>query len=967
MKYNIEDFEQDSFLDLKKGLHQHSIFTAIDLALLSKKNWLFYINYNEYKELSSAYGLILDNPKILLVPDPESSTGVDGFLSIYDKLDEKLSLSIDKNLNNIKILVVVKDTITCEYKKVVSKVTINDKSNYSQVLDSLKKVGYEQTNYVEQPKQFCIKGGVIDIYSPIYNQPTRVCLYDTETSLSFYNLATGLSSNEKIEDLILTKRSIKKTKVTISSLFDFNRYNKYIFKPELKEIKGGLFTKIDYKVFIKNKTRSIYLEDVFFSAYQYKGFVIAPASYKKGSVVSAQQEDVALERGDFVCHEDFGVGVLIGLIGGDDKDEEEFLKIKYEDAVVQLSIRNLHKLSFVSRENISDTPLNSLSKKNVWARQKSKVTAVVEHKIKELVDFYTNKKNNYRAPYNFGGQIEKSFLDAFEYEDTPDQEIVWKEIAKDLEGNNPMYRLLCGDVGFGKTELSIRAAFRVVINNGQVLILAPTTVLAGQHFKVFKERLESFGVIISLFVGTLNNDDKNKIKTDWVEGKIDILIGTSAVVYNPVFIKYTSLFVVDEEHKFGVKDKEGVLEGFVNKDVLLMSATPIPRSLNLSLSGLNDISTLGSPPVLRKPIQTFINYFNDSLIKRSIEYEVSRGGQVFFVHNNISSMLSIKNYLLRILPRLRILVAHSKVAPSLLQKNILSFVEGSADLLLCTSIIGSGIDIPNANTIIINSSHRFGLGQLHQIRGRVGRSDKQGYAYMLIPETTQLNPRARKRLITIEKNVSLGSGYHIAKSDLQIRGGGMLFGYNQSGKSFDFGFEFYSKLMSKSLSKSNSKSPSFVVDNFVYNVPFLCVFPNNYIENSFDRLRNYRLLNSTYSTDKLTVFCNNLIDLYGPLPVEALNLTNMRLFSLLSGYFGLFSLVCKGSRVVFSFNNSFKRGKELFKFLDNNKPSLGLVVYKFNSISLGTELLLDFNVGVKINGAFLVRFLKLFKDSYEEI
>lgn len=314
-----------------------------------------------------------------------------------------------------------------------------------------------------------------------------------------------------------------------------------------------------------------------------------------------------------------------------------------------------------------------------------------------------------------------------------------------------------------------------------------------------------------------------------------------------------------------------------------------------------------------------------------------------------------------------ILIAHSKVPKKELQKNIEKFVEGQADILLCTSIIGSGIDIPNANTIIVNSAHRFGLGQLHQIRGRVGRSDRQGYAYMLIPESTNLNMKAKKRLITIEKNISLGSGYHIAKSDLQIRGGGMLFGYDQSGKAFDFGFEFYSKLMSEYISKNSASTKTFLVDNFVYNVSFVCVFPNNYIADGFERLRNYRLLNSIYSKSKVLVFCDNLKDKFGPLPEEAVNMVNMRLLSFVASKISLVRVLVKKNIVVISFNNTFKRGSELFKFLVGLGRSMGVINYSFKDLEQATELNLEFSASLSLDAAFLLSFLNNFKGSYEKV
>lgn len=967
MKHSLDKIKKSAFDNLLNKKYVGSLFDSLDLALFSGGLWRFSLTDNEYIELLSAVNLILDDPRVLVLPTENKNVSISGFVSIYDKLDEKFSTAINNGLRGVKILISPLNVKNIHYKSVVEQVVINTVSSYNDIIKSLKLVGYEKVDYVESTREFCVKGGVIDVYSPNYNNPVRICMYDSDATLNFYSLSTGLSMDAGVDELILTKREEVESLLDVSYLIKKTNIKNKIQTFRAFSTKNKEFICLDYKGFVKNNSETVYTPDLSFFSFKHKNILLAPNSYKKPSLPTPQQEDVALEKGDCVCHEDFGVGLLLGLVGGDQDDEHEFLKIKYEDAVVQLSIKSLHKLSFVSRETNEDVKLNSLSKKGVWSKQKNRVSAFVENKTKDLLSFYANKKNNHRPAFPFGGDLEKEFIESFAYKDTVDQDNAWKEISADLEKDTAMYRLLCGDVGFGKTEISLRAAFRVVVNGGKVLVLSPTSVLARQHYSVFKERLNSFGVIVRLYVGSSSLSNKNDIKNMWIEGGVDIIIGTSAVLYDDVFIKYTSLFIVDEEHKFGVKDKEGVLEGFINKDVLLMSATPIPRSLNLSMSGLNDISTLGTPPIMRKPIQTFVNYFDDNLIKRSIEYEINRGGQVFFVHNNIASLVSIKNFIKRICPMVNIVIAHSKLNKKELESNIETFVKGGAELLLCTSIIGSGVDIPNANTIIINSAHRFGLGQLHQIRGRVGRSDKQGFAYMLIPESSSLGVKSKKRLITIEKNVSLGSGYHIAKSDLQIRGGGMMFGYDQSGKSFDFGFEFYSKLMSKYISKEHNSSVSFIVDNFVYKVDFLCVFNGNYIKNSFDRLRNYRLLNSVYTKSKLSLFRSGLVDRYGPLTSSSENLINMRLFSLYAVDFCLSRVVVRGLVVVFSFNNSFKRGLELFKFLSAKGDTFGIDNYKFKDLEHATELSLQLNKGNEVCSKFLLSFMDSFKEYYEKV
>ena len=959
--YNIKDIAKKLLLTQKFGL---SVFSGIDLALSSKQKIAFEVSINEYIELSSACGLILNNPNILVLPGDYGLGALDGFISITDKLTDKLSYVLSSGLKDVFVIVFIKGVDLYKYYDIIKTEKLDLNIDYNMVVNKLNLVGYERVVSIDSPNQYCVKGGVIDVFSPLYANPIRVCLYDDVPSLRFFNLSSGLMLKGAIKEFVLIKKKKKERHITIQRLLQKTKIKKYTGVLGKQKKTQSSFVPILYSDFIKQNKEKQYLDSLYFSAYLYNGIILAPVSYKKQSVVALPQEDVSLEKGDYVCHEDFGVGVLVGFVGGDGENSQEFLKIKYKDATVRLSVDNLNKLTFVSRELSNNIKTHALSKRGLWKKQKARSKELVCESVEQLVSFYKNKQNVYRRPYVCDQALELPFLGAFKYQDTKGQALAWKEISQDLEKERPMYRLLCGDVGFGKTEISMRAAFRVVINGGRVLLLAPTSVLVAQHRRVFGDRFKSFPINIRSYSSSLSLSDRVKIKNSWVRGDIDILIGTSALLYDDVFIEFASIFIIDEEHRFGVKDKEGVLDRFINKDVLLLSATPIPRSLNLSLSGLSDISILSSPPVLRSPIQTFVGYLNDLLIKRAIDFELSRSGQVFFVHNNIDSIRSIKSYLMRLCPNIQVLVAHSKVPPKELKGRLLSFVNHKADLLLCTSIIGSGIDIPNANTIIINGAHRFGLGQLHQIRGRVGRSVRQGFAYLLLPQGFGLTINAKKRLKSIEKNVSLGSGYNIAKSDLQIRGGGVLFGYQQSGRSFDFGFEFYSKLLSKTVSSVLGESVYSFVDNFVYSVDFVCSFSSSYIKNSFDRLRFYRLLGGYYDKAKVAVFRAHLKDLYGPLPLGATNLIHMRLVSILCFYLKITSLVCKLGKVTLSFSPSFKGGDFLLSFLVVCKDVFGLESHVFRVTDNATVLCLCFNKKKSLDGLFLLDFLKKMKGGY---
>jgi len=957
VKQNIDIQNLAKQADLSGEL---SALHIIDLSLLAGSVRIVHVNYNQYIDIVSSYGLVLDRQDVLVLPFVESNVVADGFVSIYDKLIDKFSFCLANNFKGVRLLIVLDGVTSYSYNATIKEVVVNSDVTYEQSINMLASIGYERVDFIEQPKQYCLKGGIIDVYSPLSSLPYRICFYDGEFSIKNYQINTGLSVGPILDNLVLLKNSVEETTINLDDvLLRFKSINNGLVN-SCSDYKFPVLP-VEHSVLLKEKQSAIFSDSLFFSSYKIDNCLIAPKHLEKSrSEVYAQQEDVALEVGDLVCHEDFGVGKLVGFVSSADEDGEDYLKINYEDASVQLSVKSLFKLSFVSRETSDDLVLGSLSKKGRWVKQKKSLLGDIDNNVKGIIDFYANKKKIYRTPFPYGGKLEREFLDSFGYEETKDQSVVWSEIVSDLEDSCPMYRLVCGDVGFGKTELAIRAAFRVVVNGGKVLVMAPTSILSRQLFEVFGLRLGSFGVSVGLYTGACSSIDRNSVKDAWVQGACDVVIGTNSITYDDVFIKLSNMIIIDEEHRFGVKDKEGFLEGYETKDVLLMSATPIPRSLNLSLSGLNDISTLGTPPVLRRPIQTFISYFNDVVIKRSVEYELNRGGQVFFVHNNIQSMPSIKSYIKRLLPNINIVLAHSRLSKKELKNNVLDFINKGADLLLCTSIIGSGVDIPNANTIIINNSHRFGLGQLHQIRGRVGRSEKQGYAYMLLPENSSLSVVAKKRLVTIEKNVSLGSGYHIAKSDLNIRGGGLLFGFKQSGKSFDFGFEFYSKLMSRSIEKFSGSTLQGFVDNFVYKVFFSAFFSSSFIPGSVERLRAYRLLNSIYSAPKVNRFVENLIDSYGPLPDSAKNLVSLRLVSILAFDLFITSIDCSDSHIVLSFNSSFNKGEQLFKFLSDHAKDFDVQSYSFDQREHVTLLNLKHNNN-NINGEFLVGFFKAFK------
>ncbi|MDH5610308.1 MAG: helicase-related protein, partial [Cyclobacteriaceae bacterium] len=479
-------------------------------------------------------------------------------------------------------------------------------------------------------------------------------------------------------------------------------------------------------------------------------------------------------------------------------------------------------------------------------------------------------------------ELESSFI----YEDTPDQGSATNDVKKDMEQPHPMDRLVCGDVGFGKTEVAIRAVFKAVNAGKQVVVLVPTTILALQHFNTFSDRLKDFPISIDYINRFKTSKDITRIKKELKEGKIDIIIGTHRIVNKDIEFKDLGLLVIDEEQKFGVKVKERLKEIRVNVDVLTLTATPIPRTLHFSLMGARDLSIIATPPPNRRPVTTEIHEFSEEIIRDAVSHELRRGGQVFFVHNRIHDIEKIANTIYKLVPDARIGIAHGQMDGKLLEKVMLRFIEGEYDVLVSTNIIESGLDIPNANTIIINRPHMFGLSDLHQMRGRVGRSNTKAYCYLLSPPASALTADARKRLITLEEFSDLGDGIKVAMRDLDIRGAGNLLGSEQSGFINDMGFEMYHKILDEAVSELKETEFQALFENELLGIENLkklvqdctietdleILIPQDYVSNTSERLQLYTTLDSLQTEEELTVFRTNLTDRFGslPIPVEEL-------------------------------------------------------------------------------------------------
>lgn len=586
-----------------------------------------------------------------------------------------------------------------------------------------------------------------------------------------------------------------------------------------------------------------------------------------------------LQPGDFVTHIDYGIGKFAGLekreVNG--KEQEAIRLIYRDDDLLYVSIHSIHKISKYTGKEGTPPSISKLGSPE-WENKKKNVKKKVADIAKDLINLYAKRKQAPGYAFTKDSYLQAELESSFVYEDTPDQASATESVKEDMEQQHPMDRLVCGDVGFGKTEVAIRAAFKAVTDGKQVAVLVPTTILAMQHYRTFKERLSDFPVEIE-YINRFKSTKQIKETLKRVkEGKTDILIGTHRIVSKDVDFKDLGLMVIDEEQKFGVKVKEKLKELRVNVDALTLTATPIPRTLHFSLMGARDLSIISTPPPNRQPVTTELHTFNEEIMRDAISFELRRGGQVFFVHNRVKDIEEIANIILRLVPDARVGVAHGQMEGSVLEKNMLRFIEGEYDVLVSTNIIESGLDIPNANTIIINQAHMFGLSDLHQMRGRVGRSNKKAFCYLLTPPTIGLSSDARKRLSTLEEFSDLGYGFKVAMRDLDIRGAGNLLGAEQSGFISDLGFDMYHKILDEAVQelketefkdlfvKELSETTKVLVQDCNVETDLEVLIPDEYVSNISERLSLYAKLDNLKEEEKLQKFKNGLVDRFGPLP-----------------------------------------------------------------------------------------------------
>ena len=680
--------------------------------------------------------------------------------------------------------------------------------------------------------------------------------------------------------------------------------------------------------------------------------------YSKKQTITLK-ELTSLSVGDYVTHIDHGIGKFGGLQKIDvEGKKQEAIKLVYADNdIVYVSIHSLHKISKYNGKDGAPPKIYKLGS-NAWKALKQKTKARVKHIAFNLIQLYAKRKLEKGYAFAPDSYLQKELESSFIYEDTPDQVTATNDVKMDMESDKPMDRLVCGDVGFGKTEVAIRAAFKAVDNSKQVAVLVPTTILAYQHFRTFSERLKDLPVK----VGYLNRFRTAKQKAETLkeleEGTLDILIGTHQLVNKNVKFKDLGLLIIDEEQKFGVNVKDKLKTISETVDTLTLTATPIPRTLQFSLMAARDLSVITTPPPNRYPIETQVVSFNEEVIRDGISYEIERGGQVFFINNRIENIKEVAGMIQRLVPGTKVGIGHGQMDGKKLEELMLSFMEGEFDVLVATTIIESGLDVPNANTIFINNANNFGLSDLHQMRGRVGRSNKKAFCYFITPPYSAMTDDARKRIQALEQFSELGSGFNIAMKDLEIRGAGDLLGGEQSGFINEIGFDTYQKIMNEAIEelKENEFAELYPEDNDVetkeyvkdiqIDTDFEILFPDEYINNITERLNLYNELNLIKDEANLVLFEQKLIDRFGPLPKPAVALLNSVRLKWKATAMGIEKVVIKQGKMIGYFigdqQSNFYQSNRFMKVLQYVQQNGNVCKMKEKQTKSGLRLLLTF-------------------------
>ncbi len=866
-------------------------------------------------------------------------------------------------------------------RKAVSESILSVKEGDSLDFENLKQVlsdaGFEKVDFVSEPGQFAVRGGIVDIFSYSDNVPYRLDFFGNEVeSISKFNIDSQRSS-EKVKNVEIFPDLNKNTSVMAlggQTIFEYiGKENCIVWHDTFEHLESlyqgyrtislngrrtdvlpedsaagfsGLQVELScspqpsfnknfalladdirkrnsegYTVYISSpsleqteRIRSIFKDSSHIAAGEYPHFEHLQTSVHEGFVcpgariciytdhqiferyhrVKVRREVERSERlaiedlnafhvGDYIVHIDHGVGVFGGLvktnIGG---KMQEAIKIMYRDGdVIFVSVHSLHKISKYKSKDGVPPKIYKLGS-GAWNKLKTTTKAKIKDIAKELIALYAERKQTRGFAFSADNYMQNELEASFMFEDTPDQTAATKAIKRDMESPNPMDRLVCGDVGFGKTEVAIRAAFKAVCDSKQVCVLVPTTILALQHYKTFRERLAKYPCRVDYLSRLRSAKDIREITSGIKDGKIDIIIGTHRLLNKNIKFKDLGLLIVDEEQKFGVSAKERLRQLKVEVDTLTLTATPIPRTLQFSLLGARDLSIINTPPPNRLPVHTEIIDFKEEYIKDAIDNELNRGGQVFFVHNRVEDLPAVEQMINRICPRARTITGHGQMEPSELERRMLDFINGDYDVLISTTIIENGIDIPNANTMIISQAQMFGLSDLHQLRGRVGRSSLKAYCYLIVPPVTSISEDAKRRIKAIEAFSELGSGFNIAMQDLDIRGAGNLLGGEQSGFIADMGFETYQRILAEAFIEINSsrtdieehpeEDVQFVSDCAV-DTDMELYIPDEYISQATEKIKLYKELDAMTDAGGIDAFLASLEDRFGPPPEQVKQLS----------------------------------------------------------------------------------------------
>lgn len=836
---------------------------------------------------------IENHKKITIIPNVEHKRlqeNRESFLSYISPETIIFSQNTSDSKDQIKKLFVkacdIYDNLESEVQRLTPNELFVDSSNFIQALESFKVIELSTSPYFDTVFQVDFLTKPQPSFNKQFDLLVENLNENTENGIKNLIYCTSEAQANRFKEIFTTFRENESKAVLEYETKVFPIYQGFI--DEEKQI--ACYT--DHQIFER-----------------YHKFSLKSNRSKKQNITL--KELTSLTVGDYVTHIDHGIGKFGGLQKIDvDGKKQEAIKLVYADNdIVYVSIHSLHKISKYNGKDGTPPKIYKLGS-NAWKTLKQKTKARVKHIAFNLIELYAKRrlqKGFACAPDSYlQAELESSFI----YEDTPDQLKATQDVKADMESDRPMDRLVCGDVGFGKTEVAIRAAFKMVDNGKQVAVLVPTTILAFQHYKTFIERLKDLPVNVAYLNRFKTAKQKSEILKDLAEGRIDIIIGTHQLVNKNVQFKELGLLIIDEEQKFGVAVKDKLKTLSENIDTLTLTATPIPRTLQFSLMAARDLSVISTPPPNRYPIETQVVGFNEELIRDAISYEIERGGQVFFINNRIENIKEVAGMIQRLVPHAKVGIGHGQMEGKKLEELLLSFMDGDFDVLVATTIIESGLDVPNANTIFINNANNFGLSDLHQMRGRVGRSNKKAFCYYICPPYTVMTEDARKRMTALEQFSDLGSGFQIAMKDLEIRGAGDLLGGEQSGFINEIGFETYQKIMNeaidelkenefKDLYQENEKAEDKVyVKDIVIESDFEILFPDDYINSVSERMLLYNDLSTLKNEEELQTYEKKLIDRFGQLPIEAVNLLNSVRIKWIATQAGIEKLLLKQNKMI---------------------------------------------------------------------